>query len=183
MSPLRHVRGDTSRVVGQLLASCPEVDRATDPATRSEPDRRPGQEAGRRRRALLQTIKGARFNSWSEVEVEVLNGFAVVPPNLSVMAIVHRHGRNDPKPQLAIIEGWDRWRGAFAQLSGHSHGGQVRLPGIGPLFLPAGGQRYPIGFYSPGGMPLYTSRGAGVFLPPVRINCPPEVTLVTLVAR
>lgn len=70
-------------------------------------------------RAVLQTIKGARFNSWSEVEVEVRDGFALVPPNLSLMAIVHRHGRNDPKPALAIIEGWDRWGGAFATSYSH----------------------------------------------------------------
>ena len=70
-------------------------------------------------RALLQTIKGARFNSWSEIEVEVRDGFAVVPTDLSVMAIVHRHGRNDPKPQVAIIEGWERWRGAFATSYSH----------------------------------------------------------------
>jgi adenine deaminase len=70
-------------------------------------------------RALIQTIKGARFNSWSEVEVEVRDGFALVPSDLSVMAIVHRHGRNDPRPQLAIIEGWDRWGGAFATSYSH----------------------------------------------------------------
>jgi adenine deaminase len=70
-------------------------------------------------RALIQTIKGARFNSWSEIEVEVRDGFAVVPDDLSVMAIVHRHGRNDAKPQLAIIEGWDRWGGAFATSYSH----------------------------------------------------------------
>ncbi len=40
-------------------------------------------------------------------------------PNLSLMAIVHRHGRNDPKPALAIIEGWDRWGGAFATSYSH----------------------------------------------------------------
>jgi predicted MPP superfamily phosphohydrolase len=72
--------------------------------------------------------------------------------------------------------------GAFAQLSGHSHGGQVRLPGLGPLFLPRGGQRYVMGMHLVEGMELYTSRGVGVFLPPVRFNCPPEVTLITLVA-
>ena len=71
--------------------------------------------------------------------------------------------------------------GAFAQLSGHSHGGQVRLPGFGPLFLPRGGQRHVIGLNYASGMPVYTSRGVGVFLPPVRINCPPEVTLITLI--
>jgi adenine deaminase len=70
-------------------------------------------------RALIQTIKGARFNSWSEIEVEVRDGFAVVPHDLSVMAIVHRHGRNDPAPQLAVIEGWDRWGGAFATSYSH----------------------------------------------------------------
>jgi predicted MPP superfamily phosphohydrolase len=31
------------------------------------------------------------------------------------------------------------------------------------------------------GMPIYTARGVGVYRPPVRFNCPPEVTLVTLV--
>jgi adenine deaminase len=70
-------------------------------------------------RALIQTIKGARFNSWSETEVEVRDGFAMVPENLSLMAIVHRHGRNEPKPALAIIEGWDRWGGAFATSYSH----------------------------------------------------------------
>jgi adenine deaminase len=70
-------------------------------------------------RALIQTIKGARFNSWSETEVEVRDGFAVVPENLSLMAIVHRHGRSDPKPALAIIEGWDRWGGVFATSYSH----------------------------------------------------------------
>jgi uncharacterized protein len=49
--------------------------------------------------------------------------------------------------------------------------------------LPMGGQRYVMGLNEAGGMPVYTTRGVGVFLPPVRYNCPPEVTLVSLVAR
>jgi adenine deaminase len=76
----------------------------------------PGMTAGR---AVLRTIKGARFNSWSEIEVEVRDGFAVVPGDVSVMTVAHRHGRSDRKPQTAIIEGWDRWRGAYA--SSYSH--------------------------------------------------------------
>jgi predicted MPP superfamily phosphohydrolase len=72
--------------------------------------------------------------------------------------------------------------GAFAQLSGHTHGGQVRLPVIGPIGLPIHGHRHVIGLSSANGMPVYTSRGVGVYRPPVRINCPPEVTIVTLVA-
>ncbi len=70
-------------------------------------------------RARLRTIKGARFNSWSEIEVDVRDGFAVVPDNVSLMTVAHRHGRSDLAPQTAIIEGWDRWRGAYA--SSYSH--------------------------------------------------------------
>jgi adenine deaminase len=71
---------------------------------------------GRRR---IRTIKGARFNMWSEIEVEVRNGFAVVPAELSVMTVIHRHGRSNAGPQSVIIEGWGRWRGAFATSYSH----------------------------------------------------------------
>ena len=73
--------------------------------------------------------------------------------------------------------------GAFAQLSGHTHGGQVRLPGIGPLGLPIHGKRYVMGKSIADGMQIYTARGVGVYRPPVRYNCAPEVTLITLVAN
>lgn len=66
------------------------------------------------------------------------------------------------------------------QLSGHSHGGQVRLPFIGPLALPPHGQRYPAGLYTLEEMQLYTNRGIGMVRPAVRFNCRPEVTLLTL---
>lgn len=70
--------------------------------------------------------------------------------------------------------------GAALQLSGHTHGGQVALPGLGPLVLPAGGRRYPRGLYPVGGMLLYVTRGVGLLPPLIRLNCPPEVTLLTL---
>lgn len=72
--------------------------------------------------------------------------------------------------------------GAFAQLSGHTHGGQVRLPAIGPIGLPIHGHRNVIGLSDVNGMRVYTSRGVGIYRPPVRVNCPPEVTIITLVA-
>lgn len=71
-------------------------------------------------------------------------------------------------------------RGAALQLSGHSHGGQVRLPGLGHLAAPTGGRRYVNGLNDAHGMPVYTSRGLGVYRPPVRFLCSPEVTLVTI---
>jgi predicted MPP superfamily phosphohydrolase len=66
------------------------------------------------------------------------------------------------------------------QLSGHSHGGQVRLPGIGALVLPEMAEKYPLGLNRVGALQVYTNRGLGVINPPVRFNCPPEVTFVTL---
>ncbi|HET7054912.1 MAG TPA: metallophosphoesterase [Thermomicrobiales bacterium] len=70
--------------------------------------------------------------------------------------------------------------GAFAQLSGHTHGGQVRLPLIGAIWLPPDGKRRDMGCFDVEGMTLYVARGLGVYRPPVRLCCPPEVTLVTL---
>lgn len=62
------------------------------------------------------------------------------------------------------------------QLSGHSHGGQIRLPGLGALILPYLGRKYDIGLYKVDEMLLYTNRGLGVISEPVRYNCPPEIT-------
>jgi uncharacterized protein len=69
------------------------------------------------------------------------------------------------------------------QVSGHSHGGQVRIPGYGAPILPHLGKKYPIGLNQVGDLQVYTNRGIGVVTPPVRLNCPPEVTLITLVGR
>jgi uncharacterized protein len=66
------------------------------------------------------------------------------------------------------------------QLSGHSHGGQVRIPGIGPIILPRMAHKYHSGLHRVGRLQVYTSRGIGVINPPVRVNCPPEVSLITL---
>ena len=66
------------------------------------------------------------------------------------------------------------------QLSGHSHGGQVRIPFVRPLFLPELGRKYVWGLYRIDGLTLYTNPGLGTVVLPVRCNCPPEITLLTL---
>jgi uncharacterized protein len=66
------------------------------------------------------------------------------------------------------------------QLSGHSHGGQVVLPHLGPPILPYLGRKYPLGLYRVGEMFQYTNRGLGMARLPIRINCPPEVTIFVL---
>lgn len=66
-------------------------------------------------------------------------------------------------------------------LAGHSHGGQVRLPFWGPVALPDGVGRYDLGHYETACGPLYVNAGIGTLSSfPVRINCPPELTVVTL---
>jgi predicted MPP superfamily phosphohydrolase len=66
------------------------------------------------------------------------------------------------------------------QLSGHSHGGQVWIPGIGAPWLPALAKKYPRGRYKVGNLTLYTNIGIGTIHAPIRLNCTPEVTLITL---
>ena len=66
------------------------------------------------------------------------------------------------------------------QLSGHSHGGQVVIPFVGPPVLPRWARRYPAGLYQLGQMYLYTCRGVGMTSPFVRFNCRPEITVFTL---
>lgn len=66
------------------------------------------------------------------------------------------------------------------QLSGHSHGGQVVVPFVGPPVLPRWARNYPAGLYQLGQMFLYTNRGVGMTSPFVRFNCRPEITVFTL---
>jgi hypothetical protein len=75
----------------------------------------------------------------------------------------------------------DRLAGVFdLVLAGHSHGGQVRVPGLGALILPDRVGRYDLGrFQTPGGR-LHVSAGVGTFHFNVRFHCPPEVVLVEL---
>ncbi len=67
---------------------------------------------------------------------------------------------------------------------GHTHGGQVRLPFIGPIFTSSQlGRRFVMGLYKIGRTTLYVSRGIGLeglSAPRVRFMCPPEITLITI---
>ena len=66
------------------------------------------------------------------------------------------------------------------QLSGHSHGGQVRFPLVGAPVLPRYARKYPLGAYRIGDMPLYTNRGLGMLPPRFRFLCRPEITVLDL---
>jgi uncharacterized protein len=68
-----------------------------------------------------------------------------------------------------------------AVLSGHTHGGQIVLPGLGAVAA----RRFPhvAGLAEEDGTALFVSRGVGTVYVPIRIDCPPEVAVVTLAAR
>jgi uncharacterized protein len=99
---------------------------------------------------------------------EALNG---IPDSSAVIALVH-------EPDFA--DELSKRRQVGLQLSGHSHGGQVRIPGIGAINLPYLGKKYDLGLYNLNGMALYVNRGLGMIRPYVRFNCRPEITHITL---
>jgi hypothetical protein len=93
-----------------------------------------------------------------------------VPSSEAVVLLVHEPDVADRVPAGRVD----------LQLSGHSHGGQIVLPLIGPPYLPPLARKYPWGLRRLGPLTLYTNRGLGTITLPMRFNCPPEVTLFTL---
>lgn len=66
-------------------------------------------------------------------------------------------------------------------VSGHTHGGQVRVPGYGAPILPSRyGMKYQQGLVDGPRCPVYVTRGIGTISPPVRFLCRPEITLLQL---
>lgn len=63
-------------------------------------------------------------------------------------------------------------------LSGHTHGGQVVVPGVGAI----AGRKFPVlaGVGTESNATVFVSRGVGTVYVPVRINCPPDVAVLTL---
>jgi predicted MPP superfamily phosphohydrolase len=96
-------------------------------------------------------------------------------PNSPVILMCHEpdyvdHLRHHPRFPLIDV-----------MLSGHSHGGQIRLPLVGPLILPPLGQKYVQGLFHFDHLQLYVNRGIGTVGLPFRLNCPAEITEITLV--
>jgi predicted MPP superfamily phosphohydrolase len=91
-------------------------------------------------------------------------------PDARILALVHEPDAWDvvPDPRIRL------------QLSGHTHGGQVRLPLVGALELPTWGKHYDQGLFERDGRFLYVNRGIGTVTLPVRVNCPPEITIFEL---
>jgi predicted MPP superfamily phosphohydrolase len=71
--------------------------------------------------------------------------------------------------------------GVDLMLSGHTHGGQVRIPFMPLLNLPPLGAKYVQGLFFLGDLQLFVTRGIGTVGVPFRFRCPPEITVITLI--
>ena len=114
---------------------------------------------------------------WLSGVDDVLEGKPNLDPTLSGIP------PDEPVVLLAHEPDWADYvvkRPVDLQISGHSHGGQIRLPLIGAPYLPVLGRKYPWGLRRIGPLTLYTNCGIGTIRIPMRLNCPPEVTLFTL---
>lgn len=87
----------------------------------------------------------------------------------SLIALLHEPDFADEMPRHVSL-----------QLSGHSHGGQVCLPGGVPIKPPPFGEKYVAGFFESTPAPLYVTRGVGTTGPDFRLFCRPEVSVLTL---
>ncbi|MNB95711.1 putative metallophosphoesterase [compost metagenome] len=98
-----------------------------------------------------------------------------IPPGTFTLLLMHEPDYADQVQDYSIQ----------LQLSGHSHGGQIRLPIAGPLFVPKGATKYVSGLYTVGTqqMKLYVSRGFGETYMPFRFMCRPEITVFTLLHK
>ena len=94
-----------------------------------------------------------------------------LPPNVPAILLVH-------EPDFAEKSSGTK---RFAlQLSGHSHGGQFVIPRIGTPVRGRHFRKYPLGKYRVGEMVEYTNRGLGTNGYWLRINSPPEITVISL---
>jgi hypothetical protein len=107
-----------------------------------------------------------------EGEPDLGASLATVGPADRTIWIVHAPGYVDRVPA-------DTAPRPAAILTGHTHGGQIRLPFYTP-YLPAGSGRFMAGWYHDTFAPLYVSRGIGTVFVPARLFSPPELPLFTL---
>ena len=113
----------------------------------------------------------AGIDDYWENKSRLFNVIQQIPDKGSAILLAH-------EPDFAVISA--RSKRFDLQLSGHTHGGQVILPKIGPLVLPMYGRKFPVGLYNVDGMFLYTNRGLGTGQIKIRFNCRPEIAMITL---
>lgn len=113
------------------------------------------------------TLAGLRF--WTHEPADVAR--AIGAPGTPVLLAAHDPRRIAEAASLNVA----------GVIAGHTHGGQIVLPGVGAIAA----RKFPVaaGRLTRGDSEMFVSRGVGTVILPVRINCPPEVNLITLRRR
>ena len=111
----------------------------------------------------------AGFDDAASGTPDLERGFAGIPAGAYRIALFHSPAFFDHVAGRADLA-----------LAGHTHGGQVRIPGLPPLWLPRGAWPYVEGWYEKNGSRMYVSRGVGTSVLPVRFSCRPEVAIITV---
>jgi predicted MPP superfamily phosphohydrolase len=140
--------------------------------------------------AIRRAVRDAGFEDvdgrWTALETDAAR-LAIGGTSAPWGPALHPHGR--PQADLSIvlshtpdrfhrIASWDR---VDLVLAGHNHGGQVRLPALGPVLMPSlYSRRFDQGFFRRGRTAMYVSRGLGA-KHPIRYNCRPEIARIVLV--
>lgn len=111
-----------------------------------------------------------------EDSIDVETALQGVPPGMPRIVLAHNP---DTAEEKAVKR--DRAPRIDLMLSGHTHGGQIRIPGLGTPFLPSRfGQKYAGGLCQAPRFPVLVSRGVGMSIFPIRLGVPPELVEITL---
>ena len=112
----------------------------------------------------------AGAGDWWEGEHDVVKALEVVPVGAPTLLFTHNPDLFPEVPPSVTLT-----------IAGHTHGGQVYLPGVGrPVVPSAYGERFAIGHIVEDGRHLFVSSGLGTSILPVRFLVPPEVSVLTL---
>jgi hypothetical protein len=111
---------------------------------------------------------------------------ALVWPGANLQAAIPAARRRETEPLILMAHEPDYadqvvGSGVDLILSGHTHGGQVRIPFMPLMDLPPMGEKYIEGLFAIGDLQLFVTRGIGTVGVPFRFRCPPEIALITLI--
>lgn len=122
-------------------------------------------------------LNGERFvvagvDSFSYHRADLQSALKGAEPSQFTMLLAHEPDFADKVYDNSVVQ---------LQLSGHSHGGQIRFPIVGALVTPLHGKKYVDRLNQVGELTIYTSRGIGTTGIPFRFMCRPELSVLKLV--
>jgi hypothetical protein len=115
----------------------------------------------------------AGVSDWWEGPHDIARALEAVPPGAPTILFTHNPDLFPEVPPHVTLT-----------IAGHTHGGQVYVPGIGrPIVPSAYGERFAIGHIVEGERHLFVSSGIGTSIIPVRFLVPPEISILTLLSQ